>query len=261
MLKRQITQTVREERLVRGGRRLGLTFHSGESEHVPAILLLPSDASADKPVPAGLLLHGYTSRKERMAESVGMALLGHGVASLAVDLPLHGERATDQHVTALRNPLAIVAQWQLALDEATLSLGFLAARREVDRSRLAVVGYSLGSFLAISVTAADPRVRALVLAAGGDLPGDLPFEPLIRAVVDPVRSVRALAGRPLLMVHGRRDRTVRPEQARRVFDAAPEPKELRWWDTGHWLGPEAIEDAAAWLGERLASAELQAMRR
>jgi hypothetical protein len=32
-------------------------------------------------------------------------------------------------------------------------------------------------------------------------------------VADPVRAIRKLEGRPLLMVHGRRDRTVKPEQA------------------------------------------------
>ncbi|HEY0996866.1 MAG TPA: hypothetical protein VGD77_12805, partial [Gemmatimonadaceae bacterium] len=60
-----------------------------DGEEVPAILLLPASARA---VPAALLLHGYTSRKERMAESLGMALLRQGIASLSIDLPLHGER-------------------------------------------------------------------------------------------------------------------------------------------------------------------------
>ena len=49
------------------------------------------------------------------------------------------------------------------------------------------------------------------------------------------------------MVHGKRDRTVRPEQAERLFAAAGEPKEMRWWDSGHYLPQAAIEDAARWL--------------
>jgi fermentation-respiration switch protein FrsA (DUF1100 family) len=94
-------------------------------------------------------------------------------------------------------------------------------------------------------------VAALVLAAGGDLPTGMPFAPIIRAMVDPLAAVRALAGTPLLMVHGRRDRTVVPDQAQRLFDSAKDPKEIRWWEAGHRLPPEAIADAAAWLGERL----------
>ena len=43
-----------------------------------------------------------------------------------------------------------------------------------------------------------------------------------------------------------------PAQAQRLFDAAREPKELRWWDGGHYLPPAAIDDAAEWLRDRLA---------
>jgi fermentation-respiration switch protein FrsA (DUF1100 family) len=82
----------------------------------------------------------------------------------------------------------------------------------------------------------------------------MPFASLIRRVVDPLRAARAVAGRPLLMVHGRRDRTVHPEQAQRLFDVAGEPKTIRWWDAGHRLPDAAIDDAAAWLAEHLSAA-------
>jgi uncharacterized protein len=91
----------------------------------------------------------------------------------------------------------------------------------------------------------------VVLAAGGDLPEGTPFARLVRTVADPIRAVRALAGRPLLMVHGRADRTVTAAQAQRLFDAAGEPKELRWWDAGHYLPTAAIDEAAVWLCDRL----------
>ena len=118
-------------------------------------------------------------------------------------------------------------------------------------SRRALVGYSMGSFLGVLVAAKAARVRAVVLAAGGDLPDGTPFARLVRTVADPIRAVRALAGRPLLMVHGRSDRTVTPAQARRLFDAAREPKELRWWNAGHYLPTAAIDEAAVWLRARI----------
>jgi fermentation-respiration switch protein FrsA (DUF1100 family) len=67
--------------------------------------------------------------------------------------------------------------------------------------------------------------------------------------------VQRLAGRPFLMVHGRWDRTVTPAQAERLFAAAREPKELRWWDAAHILPPAAIADAAEWLATRLAAGD------
>ncbi len=217
---------------------------------IPAILLLPGSEPAER-VPAALLIHGYRSRKETMSDSIGRALLDVGIASLAIDLPLHGERVSVGAAQVGMQPLELVRSWRLALAESTIALRYLGARAEIDPQRIALLGYSLGSFMGVTVAARDPAVRAVVLAAGGDLPAQMPFASVVRSMVDPVSAVRKLAGTPLLMVHGRSDRTVTPDQARRLFDAAEQPKEIRWWDAGHRLPPEAIGDAAAWLAERL----------
>ncbi|MDP9347688.1 MAG: hypothetical protein M3P24_00860 [Gemmatimonadota bacterium] len=55
------------------------------------------------------------------------------------------------------------------------------------------------------------------------------------------------------MVHGKWDRTIRPDQAERLYAAAAEPKEIRWWNAGHYLPDEAIREAAAWLKGKLAT--------
>ena len=39
--------------------------------------------------------------------------------------------------------------------------------------------------------------------------------------------------------------------AQRFFEAASEPKEIRWYDAGHFLNEQARQDRMAWLGERL----------
>jgi dienelactone hydrolase len=241
--------TLRDEKLP-GGRRLVLTFRTDDGDPVPGILLLPEGG---KPAPGALLLHGYSSRKEHMADGVGRALLREGVASLAVDLPLHGDRSDPLQLQSARNPLAILKLWRLALKEAALAVRYLGAREEVDGERIGVAGYSLGSFLSVALAADEPRIRAVVLAAGGDLPAGTPLAAVARAVADPVRAVRKLRGRPLLMVHGKWDRTVRPDQAERLYAAAGEPKEIRWWNAGHYLPDEAIREAAAWLREKLSS--------
>ena len=250
MTTKRIRQTVRVREAIPGGARFSLELRAEElgDAAVPAIMLLPE---LPHEAPAALLLHGYTSHKEMMSDSVGRALLSVGVASLAVDLPLHGERSGMGRGRTAMQPLELMRNWKLALAECTIGLRYLAARPEIDRERLAIVGYSLGSFLGVTVAAQERAVRAVVLAAGGDLPTEIPLAGMVRAVIDPVVAVRKLDGRPLLMVHGRRDRTVTPEQARRLFDAAREPKEVRWWDAGHYLPAAAIEEAAAWLADQL----------
>ncbi len=251
MFKKQIHQTTRSEGPWDGGRRIVVDFRT-TGDPVPAVLLVPRDRT---PAPAALLLHGYTSRKEHMSEGVGAALLERGIASLSIDLPLHGTRNDPVQAQASRNPLALVKIWRQALSECSLSLRYLAARPEVDGDRLAVAGYSLGSFLAVLVAAQEPSVRALVLASGGDLPSGTPLAAVARTVADPLRAIRKLDGRPLLMVHGRGDRTIRPDQAERLFAAAQDPKELRWWNAGHILPPAAIGYAADWLAENLDESE------
>ena len=243
-----ITVHERSARDISGGRRVLLSIEDGE--HVPGLLLFPT---ARQPAPAALLLHGYSSRKERMSEVIGMALLRRGIASLAIDLPLHGERDGEVESLSYRNPFELVQRWRVAIADARLGLRFLAQHPSIDGRRLALVGYSLGSFLGVIVAAEEPLVRAVVLAAGGDLPTRLPFAAIVRTVADPLRAVRRLAGRPLLMVNGRFDRTVAAEQAQRLFDMAVEPKELRWYGGGHWPPPVEIEAAADWLTRQLSA--------
>ncbi len=241
---------MRLEGTVPGGRRMFLDFR-WEGERLPSILLMPEQTGTL--VPAALLLHGFTLDKERISDSVGHALLRLGVASLALDLPLHGERFEALDPTRLKTPFELVRRWRAALEECAVALSYLREHPQVDPNRLSLVGYSLGAFLGLKVAASDASVRSVILAAAGDLPDYIPFVSVARMLADPVKLIRRLAGRPLLMVHGRWDRTIPPEQAERLFQAAPGPKTIRWWDSGHILPPAAIDDAALWLADSLSA--------
>lgn len=210
---------------------------------VPSILQIPY---SDDPVPAVLLLHGLSSSKERLADTMGRALAAKRIASLAIDLPLHGTRDDAIIDEARSNPLGLVKHWKAALAEARDAIAWLGQHGAIDKARLGVSGYSLGSYVALQTAAAEKHVGAVIIAAGGDLPAT-PWTRMMRFISDPLKSVRSLKGRPLLMLHGKRDRTIKPEQAQRLYDAASEPKELRWYDSGHVLPSAAATDAAAWL--------------
>lgn len=216
-------------------------------ERVPAIIDLPIGTA---PLPGVLLVHGLGSTKEQMTGSIGRALVRRGIATLAVDLPMHGDRFVGD-VRSLMNPIAVAQQWRRAIREVSYALRFLTAHADVDGNQIGIAGYSLGAYVALVVAANDPSIRAVCLAAGGDLPADIPFAALIRNIVDPRRIVRNIAGRPLLMVNGRFDQRIRPEAAEALFAAALEPKELRWYEGGHWPPPNVIDDAADWLSLQL----------
>ena len=224
-------------------------------ESVPGIFISPVTTA---PVPAALLLHGLSSSKERMSESIGRALAERGIASLAIDLPLHGERDGELADLSPLRPFAIIAKWKLAVADAVAALDYLSVHRGVDRSRLAVVGYSLGAFLAIQLAAQDSRVEGVVLAAGGDLPDGIPLEPMVRAIADPVKSIRRL-NKPVLMINGQFDRTVTPAQARRLHDAAREPRTIRWYRGGHWPPVSELVAAADWIASLFEGSKRQAI--
>ena len=244
MSTREFSATVRRTSAVRHGRQRALDLVSGR-ETVPALWLTPD---TDRPTPAVLLLHGFSSSKERMTQSVGRALLERGVASLALDLPFHGGRETG---AIPKNPLALVGAWKAAVAESRGAITWLASQPETDPARMCVVGYSLGGFLALMTAAEEERLRVVALAAAGDLPDKTPYAALVRGLVDPLRAARRLDGRPLLLVNGRRDMTTRAAQAERLFEAAPEPKTMVWYDGGHWPPQSAIDAAAEWTASRL----------
>lgn len=215
-------------------------------ERFHAILQVPEST----PTGAVLLLHGFTARKEEMADSIGRALLHRGVASIAPDLPLHGARANGLGRVPLDNPITLVTNWRLALREAAQCIEHLAARPGIDVDRLGVVGYSLGAYLSVFVAEADDRIDPVALVAGGDLPDNIPFVSVVRAIADPRRAVRSLGGRALFMMNGTRDRTITPAQARALFAAAEEPRELRWYDGPHWPPRSVIDEVADWVAAR-----------
>jgi uncharacterized protein len=214
---------------------------------VPSILLLPS---SEQPVAVALLLHGYSSTKERLIEGMGRSLAARSIASLAIDLPLHGARDDALAEQVRSNPIGMVQHWRAALAEAQAAIQHLAQDRRIDSNRIAVLGYSLGGYIALMTAAREPKVRAVITAASGDLPAT-PWTTIMRTIADPIAAVRTLNGRPLLMLHGRSDRTIPPEQAERLYQAAGQPKELRWYDAGHVLPSSAAGDAAHWLRANL----------
>jgi Dipeptidyl aminopeptidases/acylaminoacyl-peptidases len=213
---------------------------------VPSLLLRPE---TDARVPAVLLLHGYSSSKEVLSNTMGAALALRGIATLSFDLPLHGNRDDEMFEEARTNPFGLLQHWKSALVESRDAITWLAQHEAIDSTRIGIAGYSLGSYIALQTAAGDKSVRCVVVAAGGDLPAT-PWTSMVRMVTDPLSSARKLRDRPLLILHGVNDRTIRREQAQVLYDAASDPKTVKWYQSGHVLPPAAADDAAAWLAEQ-----------
>lgn len=115
--------------------------------------------------------------------------------------------------------------------DAHAARAYLAGRAEVDPARIAYFGESLGAVVAVALAVEAPPA-ALVLRSPFTSLADMgrlhyPWLPLIDrllrdrfASIDQISRVRC----PVLVVAGDRDTIVPPEQSRRLYAAAPEPK-------------------------------------
>lgn len=59
----------------------------------------------------------------------------------------------------------------LMIEDVLQAVHYLRSRKDVDSKRIAVLGFSMGSFISSLACATEPRIHACVLVGGGDLDG------------------------------------------------------------------------------------------
>ncbi len=139
--------------------------------------------------PGVILLHGADPHLgEKHYDDMAEDLARNGYVCLFVRYYDRGRRGRGSR-----------ADWTRTIGDA---LTFAATLPDVDDSRLALLGYSLGAFLSLTYAPTDPRVQAVVAYYGGVSPGDMP------------NAMEHMP--PTLLLHGTYDRTV---PVRRSIDA------------------------------------------
>jgi len=143
---------------------------------------------------------------------------------------------------------------------------YLSTARGIPPGNLIIFGESLGAAVALQLALEVPA-RALVLEAPFTSVADmarsvLPFLPigrLLRTHYDNLAKIGGLR-MPLLILHGERDTTVPFAQGRRLFEAAPEPKQFfaipgAGHNDTYFIGGDAYWEAwGAFLDELAAAA-------
>ena len=230
-----------------------LTYTGNENDTVPALLVIPSGASSASPAPCVVLIHGVGMSKEQMMP-IARLLSNVGYASLTIDLPGYGARASESRSTfSSSDDFAqyLATGFTRAVTDLRRGLDLIDANRAIDSTRIGELGLSLGSFVAVDFAAADPRVKAVALiASGGGLTDILSNQAnhglsyggsqatqiaqfsksrsahATLAAVDPLTYVAQIAPRPILMQNGGDDPIVPISAAKALFKAAGEPKHI-----------------------------------
>ncbi|MDD5093249.1 MAG: alpha/beta fold hydrolase [Dehalococcoidia bacterium] len=164
----------------------------------------------------------------------------------------------------------------------TAVIDYLAQLKKVDRSRIALMGFSGGAAASVYVTAHDKRVFSLIACACPaefmlteerleamlqqcrDLRTirDVGFPPSLKEwgshfrAVNPIDWIEEVSPRPLLILHGEKDELINPVHAQMLYDKAKAPKELVMVPDGvHRLrtSEPAITAALGWLKKKCGS--------
>ena len=131
-----------------------------EDKSIPALLHLPTGIKAGEKIPCVISVQGMDSVKEEIA-LYGEPFRERGMALLSVDSPGRGESRARG---LLFTPTNCEQMGKAACD-------YLCGRPEIDGDRLALFGWSMGSYWGTRIAAAEPRIKACAVGAPCFEPG------------------------------------------------------------------------------------------
>lgn len=129
-----------------------ITFKN-EGEQVVGMFHLPD---GEGPFPAVAFFHGFTGSKteaHRLFVQTARGLAGAGIASLRIDFRGSGDSAGEFSQMTVSSEVA----------DARAALRYLRRRREVDASRIGILGMSMGGMVTTLAAVDETDVRAIVL--------------------------------------------------------------------------------------------------
>ena len=198
-----------------------LSFQSG-GKLIRLDAYLPG--TLDVPVPAVIALHGAGGNVSGM-ERYATMLAAEGFAVYL----LHYFDRTGTEPADLQSMKRNFPLWMKTLWDA---ISFIETQPQVDRERIALLGFSLGGYLSLANSAIDPRVRAVVEFFGG-MPKEMKL------------FMRRLC--PVLILHGEADPTVPVEEAyqlQKLLEKKGIPHEIKIYPgAGHGFESEIWSDA------------------
>ena len=203
-----------------------LTFQSG-GKPIRLAAYLPDTPAG--PLPGVVALYGAGGNVSGMEKYASMLAAQGFAVYLLHYFDRTGIESADKQ-TIMRNfPLWMKTLWD--------AISFIETQPQVDRERIALLGFSLGAYLSLANSAIDHRVKAVVEFFGG-MPKEMNL------------FMRRLC--PVLILHGEADATVPVEEAyklQKLLEKKEIPYEMKIYPgAGH-----GFEDQTIWRDAGLRS--------
>ena len=203
----------------------------------------PGGRPAGTRLPVVIAFQGADSMAENTIMGGAGSYVARGMAYLAVDVPGQGEAMRTQSLALPPDTERVVK----AL------VDYLETRPDVDGSRIALQGISMGGWSAPRAASGEPRIRAVVTASGSlNLGQDLfdyypPIQERVRWIIgardlaDAKRKLRDYTTEgvaqkiqcPMIVGYGADDRIMDPNGALRLYNAAVNSKRQMMGGLGH----------------------------
>lgn len=239
-----------------------ITYNSPKGGRVTSYLVMPSRKGR---YPAVVFQHwGPGNKSEFLTEAQGLA--SQGIVSLLIDAPWNCPGNT--YTSLFFDAYAIYTQGVMNIIR---GVDMLDSLPRIDTSRIAYVGHSYGAHLGGVLAGIEPRFKAIVLMAGPYSAVDMatnstePFWQKMRDSIPNKFKVWAAQMRPIdaehyitkarvpvLHQYGTKDNAIDKGLAERYIALTPQPVEAKFYEAGHELNPQAMQDRDAWLISRLA---------
>ena len=180
-----------------------VTYATLYGMRVPAIVYRP--AKSNGRLPGLVVVNGHSGDKTAWyAYYTGILYARAGAVVVTYDPIGEDERNTIRasesraHDVVIREPQMPERMGGQMITDILQAVSYVLQRPDVDPTRIAVLGYSMGSFHSAIAGAIDPRIHALVLPGGGNLSGDGDYwdiSPKVMCQSGPYKALRFLGDR------------------------------------------------------------------
>ncbi len=155
-------------------------FFKSRINEIPVLICSNEDIS---PKPLVIFSHGFSGNKEFWKEYM-KELAELGYYTVAIDNRLHGERNDEGFGSVISNDgkvdfYKVFEAIKLNAEDIIQVLDYFTKKAEIDKTRVAMVGISMGGFTTYRTVVIDNRIKvAIPIIASpvwGDLPKDTPI--------------------------------------------------------------------------------------